>query len=132
MTLTTPFQRCLSIDEQRLVLMPLAEAITIRAITRGVLFILDKASGESLLAFRALNKLLASLPELDGVCLFVADRNSAKTFQFLSARGDVTPGGTGQTYWIRDGQVLHKLSGYDESALPVLREFTQHIQLLDE
>lgn len=131
MTLTTPFQRCLSIDEQRLVLIPLAEAIFIRGIKRGILFILNAASGESLLAFRALNKTLASLPEPERVNLFVADGSSAKTFQFLSAREDLTCG-TEPTYWIRDGRVLHKLSGYDESALAILREFTQNIHLSDE
>jgi hypothetical protein len=126
MRLPNVYQGCLSIGEQRLVLLPSEEAIDVRSIKRGILFILAKWSGASQLAFRALNKALASLPELDGLYLYVADTDSYKTQELLAELGDV-PAGAGETYWLVEGQVQRKLSGYKEEALCVLREYTLHI-----
>jgi|SRR5579884_1970321 len=126
MRLPNAYQSCLSIEEQRLVLLPREEPINIRSVKRGILFILAKWSGASQLAFRALNKALASLPELDGLYLYVADTDSEKTQELLSDLGDI-PAGAGETYWLVEGQVQRKLSGYQDESLPVLREYTQHI-----
>jgi hypothetical protein len=126
MKLPNAYQGCLSIEEQRLVLLSSEEAIDIRSIKRGILFILAKWSGASQLAFRALNKALASLPELDGLYLYIADTDSDKTQELLSELGDA-PAGAGETYWLVEGQVQRKLSGYREEALSMLRDYTQHI-----
>jgi hypothetical protein len=126
MTLPNAYQRCLAIEEQRLVLLPSEEAIEFRSIKRGILFILARWSGASQLAFRTLNKALASLSELDGLYLYIADTDSDKIQEFLTTLGDV-PAGAGETYWLADGQVQHKLSGYKEEAISVIRDYTQHI-----
>ena len=126
MRLPNAYQGCISIEEQRLVLLPSEEVIDIRSIKRGILFILARWSGASQLAFRALNKALASLPELDGLYLYIADTDSDKTQELLSELGDV-PAGAGETYWLVGGQVQRKLSGYKEEAVSILRDYTRHI-----
>jgi hypothetical protein len=126
MRLPSAYQSCLSIEERRLVLLPSKESINICSIKQGVLFILARWSGASQLAFRAVNKALASLPDLDGLYLYIADNDSENTQELLSELGDV-PAGAGETYWLLDGQVQHKLSGYNEESVSVLREYTQHI-----
>ena len=126
MSLPSAYQDCLCIDKRRLVVLPSDEAINIRSINRGILFILAKWSGASQLAFRALNKALTSLPELDGLLLYVADTDSDETQQLLSDLGDVPPG-AGETYWLLEGRIEHKLSGYKEPSLPLLRDYAEHI-----
>ncbi len=126
MRLPNAYQSCLSIEEQRLVLLPNEEPIDIRSIKRGILFILARWSGPSQLAFRTLNKVLSSLPELDGLYLYIADTDSDKTQELLSELGDI-PAGAGETYWLVEGQVQRKLSGYKEEAFSILRDYTQHI-----
>ena len=126
MRLPDTYQRCLVIDEQRLVLLSSEEAINIRSIKRGILFILAKWSGASQLAFRAINKALASFRDLDGVYLYIADADSEKVQEFLTDLGDV-PAGAGETYWLLEGQVHQKFSGYREESLSVLRDYTQQI-----
>ena len=113
MRLPKAYQASLSIDESRLVFLPDADASSVRSIKRGILFILAKWSGASQLAFRALNKALASFPDLDGLFLYVADADGDRTEELVSALGDV-PGGAGETYWLVEGQVQHKLCGYKE------------------
>jgi hypothetical protein len=83
-------------------------------------------SGASQLAFRTLNKVLAAQPELDGLYLYLADTDSDKTQELVSELGDV-PAGAGETYWLVEGQVQHKLAGYKEEAFPILQRYTQHI-----
>ena len=48
MRLPNAYQGCISIEEQRLVLLPSEEVIDIRSIKRGILFILARWSGASL------------------------------------------------------------------------------------
>jgi hypothetical protein len=126
MRLPNAYQSCLAIDQDRLALLPSEEAINLSSMKRGILFILAKWSGASQLAFRALNKALASLPELDGLCLYVADTDSEKTQELFSFLGDV-PAGAGETYWLLEGKVQQKLSAYKEESVPVLREYTRNI-----
>jgi hypothetical protein len=126
MRLPNAYQSCLSIEEQRVVLVPSEEAIDIRAIKRGILFILARWSGASQLAFRTLNKALSSLPKLDDLSLYIMDTDSDYTQELLFKLGDV-PAGAGETYWLVEGQIQHKLSGYKEEAFSVLRDYTQHI-----
>ncbi|MGO9469851.1 MAG: hypothetical protein ACLQIB_44330 [Isosphaeraceae bacterium] len=69
-------QTCLSVEERRLVLVPDAEAVNLRLIKRGILFVLARWSGALPLAFRARNKALASFTNLDDLYLYVADTDS--------------------------------------------------------
>jgi hypothetical protein len=126
MRLPSAYQACLSIDERRLVLHPHEEAVSITSIKSGILFILAKWSGASQVAFRALNKALASSPHLDDLRLHVVDADSTHTEELFSVLGDV-PAGAGETYWLLEGQVQHKLSGYDDSAVSVIQDYTHHI-----
>jgi hypothetical protein len=121
--LPNAYRVILSIPDQKLVLLPSDEAIDIASIKRGILFILAKWSGASQLAFRALNKALASLPELDGLYLYVADTDCEKTQQFFLELGD-NPAGAGETYWVLEGRIRRKLSGYTEESLSTVRDNT--------
>ncbi len=103
-----PIQVYLCIEEQRLILLPNEEAINICSIKQGILFILAKWSGASQLAFLALSKALVSLPALDGLYLYVADTDSENTQTLLSELG-YGPAGAGETYWLLEGQIQHKV-----------------------
>ncbi len=124
MGLPEAYGACLLIEERRLILIPKEETVSIRSIKRGILFILARWSGASQLAFRALNKALASLSDLDGLHLYIADIDSDKTQELVSTLGDVLAG-TGETYWLHEGEVHHKLSAYREEALSILRDYTE-------
>ena len=126
MKLPNAYQERLSIEQNRLVLLPTEELIDIRSIQRGILFILAKWSVASQLSFRALNKALASLPKLDDLNLYIADTDSQKTEELITSLGDV-PGGAGETYWLLDGQVLHQLRGYNEESLSLIQDYTKRI-----
>ena len=126
MRLPDIYQSYISIDHKRLVLIPSGATFDICGIKRGILFILSKWSGASQLAFRALNKALVSVPDLDGVYLYIADTDCDETEKLIFELGDV-PGGAGETYWLVEGKVKYKLKGYNEAALSILREFTEHV-----
>lgn len=126
MKLPDAYLQHLSIGADRLILLDPEEAVKTELFKQGILFILAKWAGASLLSFRALNRALASLPKLDGLFLYVADTDSDSTQEFFSARKE-TPTGNGETYWILNGQVQHKLLRYDDQSISTLQEYTMSI-----
>ena len=126
MKLPGSYQACLAVAEQRLTVLPPDEALDFGRVGFGILFIMAKWSGGSQLAFRALNKALASMPDLNGLRLHVADIDGANVENLFSTVGAV-PAGTGETFWIAKGQIVHQLAGYGDAQVATIQEYTRNI-----
>lgn len=126
MSLPEAYRRHMTIAPDRLVLIGPDESVPLCSMEKGIVFILATWSGQSQLAFRALNKALAQTEGLGDLPIYVADTDDAKTQEFLSQIGE-TPSGGGETYWVAGGQIQHKLRGYTDKDLSSLLSFTQEL-----
>jgi len=126
MNLPDAYRRHVIIAPERLVLVGPGESVPLCSMESGIVFILAKWSGQSQLAFRALNKALAQTEGLADLPVYVADTDSAMTQEFLSRIGE-TPSGGGETYWVVGGRIQHKLRGYTDKDLSSLLSFTKEL-----
>jgi hypothetical protein len=126
MSLPEAYRRHMTITPDRLVLVGPNESVPLGLMKKGIVFILARWSGQSQLAFRALNKALAQTEGLEDLPLYVADTDGEKTQEFLSQIGE-TPSGGGETYWVVGGRIRHKLRGYTDKNLSSLLTFTKEL-----
>jgi hypothetical protein len=88
----------------RIKYLPEASEADLRAIRRGILFLMAFWSGPAVMTFSTLTQVLARLPaqELEVV---VADVDgSPELYELPEFRGKVH--GTGETAWVREGQIV--------------------------
>ncbi len=126
MSLPETFRRHITIPPDQLVLVEPGESVPLCSMERGIVFILAKWSGQSQLAFRALNKALAQTEGFADLPVYIADTDSAMTQEFLAQIGE-TPSGGGETYWVVGGRIQHKLRGYTDKDLSSLVTFTKEL-----
>jgi len=89
---------------ERIRYFPSAGPEVIRAIPRGVLFLMAFWSGSAVRAFAMLTELLARLPA-ETLELVVADLDgSPELYEVPEFKGNVH--GSGETAWIRDGKII--------------------------
>jgi hypothetical protein len=81
-----------------------ADEGAVRAIGRGVLFLMAFWSGPSVRAFARLTEVLAALPS-EALELVVVDVDgSAALYELPEFKGQVA--GAGETAWVRDGRIV--------------------------
>jgi hypothetical protein len=79
--------------------------------SKGVLIVWATWSLPAKRALEALAASLSSHADFEEISLWVADNDEEKTQQFMDSVGQ-TPCGTGETFWIRNGQIVARLSNY--------------------
>jgi|ERR1700722_17955602 len=126
MSLPEAYRRHMTIAPDRLVLIGPDESVPLPSMEKGIIFILARWSGQSQLAFRALNKALVQTEGLGDLPVYVADTDSTKTQEFLSQIWE-TPSGGGETYWVVGGRIQHQLMGYTDKDLSSLLNFTKEL-----
>lgn len=124
MKLSETYRKLLRIPEANVVLLP-DEPIRVASLNNGVVFVLAVWAGASQLSFRTLNEVLTETPDHSSVTLYVANTDYETTEAFIRQQGDV-PNGNGETYWIKNGQVVAKLPSC-HTRHDVLRQFMQQL-----
>lgn len=114
------------IEESRLILVRSLDDLIPSQIRCGIVFFLAVWSGPSMVAYGTLNKSLATL-ELGDLRMYVASIDIL-TREFVQEHFAETRlgGGWGETFWIRDGKVIHELQGYDAKQAEQIEEYTRH------
>jgi hypothetical protein len=96
------------------------DQLELATILRGVLFVFAAWSGDAIRSFRLLCDGVAMMPEAK-FSLLVVDADGFDFDAFKRALGEL-PQGKGETYWIRNGQVIHRDHGYTDETKEVLQE----------
>lgn len=81
-----------------------ADEKTVRAIGRGVLFLMAFWSGPSVKAFAKLTEVLASLPSNDLELVVVDVDGSFPLYELPEFKGQIS--GAGETAWVWDGRIV--------------------------
>ena len=105
--------------KDRLTVLPPDTPISISEIKTGVLIVWATWSLPAKRALEALAASLSSHADFEEISLWVADNDEEKTQQFMDSVGQ-TPCGTGETFWIRNGQIVARLSNYTAINWPLL------------
>lgn len=95
----------------------LADGLDWRSLETAIVFVMARWSGASQLAFRALNTTLGALPESAAICVFIIDIDSHAAQAFFADVAEIPGeirGGYGETYWIKRGRIIARLSNYAE------------------
>ena len=100
--MSLPFRKLERLDEQ-----------TLAAIKAGVVFVNSEWSGNSRLALEALTKALKHL-DFSGIDLLSVDCGDCHLgFEHFAG---IRFGGYGETFWVKNDRIVHKLSDYSAAA----------------
>jgi len=91
-------------------------------VKNGVLVIVAGWSGAAKLAFGVLSEATSEFLTR-GVSMYVIDHDELDGKAAERVLGTL-PQGWGETYWVRDGRIVHSLSRYDQSAMQAIKNFT--------
>jgi thiol-disulfide isomerase/thioredoxin len=81
-----------------------ADEENVRAIGRGILFLMAFWSGPSVKAFAKLTEVVASLPAHDLELVVVDVDGSFPLYELPEFKGQIS--GSGETAWVRDGRIV--------------------------
>lgn len=120
------YQGLLNLPSSQIVVLGDDDPPPLHEMELGVLFILAVWSATSYYSFRTLASVLNSIPLPPGFRLYILDVESPFVDRVYTAAGE-QGGGNGETYWMLDGSVVHKLTKYRHEAAPQVEEFTRRI-----
>jgi hypothetical protein len=113
-------QKCLPLPWARIKIVDFPR-FDLSAVQRGVLFVLAEWSSPSVTMFRSLCRLAAEAPTVIFPIL-VLNADEFETEDFRAMFG-LTPYGWGESFWIKDGQVVYGHMGSKEiDAMRVMEE----------
>lgn len=126
MDLPNSYRRLVKIDEGNIGIIPDNGFSDISILGRSILFVLARWSGASQLSFRALNDVLHTIHGSSNLRIWISDIDNESTQRFMEKMGDV-PTGSGETYWIKDGQVIGKLNSCRDVDKASIEEQVHHL-----
>lgn len=125
MQLSHAYLRVMRVPPGQLIALSADDTLDVASMRAAVLFVLAEWSGASQLSFRALNEVLAEMPDVTkAISLYIIDTGSAAAREFMKEAGDV-PAGSGETYWIRKGTIVGRLASCTEAAKDTIRQLTR-------
>jgi hypothetical protein len=124
-TFTDTVVRFAQFSDKTKIIFPDVQQLTLASIFRGILFIFAGWSGPSVHAWKALTRALGGDRDLD-FKVYVIDADELPT-DFADHELKVLPHGNGETFWIRDGHILHSLSKYGDERDDEIRAFTKEV-----
>jgi hypothetical protein len=107
-------------------IVPLVTSAELSAIKKGILFIHAPWSEASVRSLVTLASTLASLPG-PRLPLYIADIASWSPLLGMESFAGMLCGGFGETFWMKDGQVVGKMSAYGEVDKPKLLQQTRNL-----
>lgn len=118
--------RRLNIDESRIIVFPPDTDLCLSGITKGIIFVWATWSGSAQLAIKALGKALQILPNQNDIQVYVIDGDTETAERFMNKVNE-TPEGGGETFWIRNGEVIAQMKKYTDKDLDMLKDVTANL-----
>jgi hypothetical protein len=111
--------------ESNLIRFPTRSSLILNQIPCGILFIFAVWSGPAIQAFKQLTSVLASRRDL-AVPIFVLNTDEIPE-AFFDNTLKVVPAGAGETFWIKDGGIVHTVRYFKQTSSPEIIQFTESL-----
>ncbi|HCS53138.1 hypothetical protein [uncultured Rubinisphaera sp.] len=95
----------------RIELISAEELEKIETLDCGILFVMAFWAGTSVRMFEALGRVLREVDEMEKIKLLVVDTDELTDSYKTPPFNSVTMGGNGETFWIRNGEVVYDSKG---------------------